>query len=159
MSKIELSKKAHHLLETAGWFSCRSVDITDAETFLKQEGYSLNDVVQSFLREFYGLTVEFPDKHAADCPQLPLTNEFHFNAMEAAGSIFRNTVELYEKEANEPLVVIGEAYHRHLVLMISFSGMIYGGYDSYFALLGNDISEAIDTIMDYKFIRKFTIFE
>jgi len=42
-------------LEMAGWYSGRCVDISEVESFYKENGVELNDGARRFFREYHGL--------------------------------------------------------------------------------------------------------
>src|SRR5579872_6240667 len=132
MSDLRLSAEAGRQLAEAGWSGTRSVDIAHYRAALEAEGYELHAHASSFLRSFGGLRLVAPgDQH------------FHFNAADAARSGSPDwVVETYAKRVGEPLCAIGEAFNGHLVLAMSPTGRVFGGYDDELILIGNDESEA-----------------
>lgn len=55
-----MKPKTQATLTSAGWFPGRAVETRSYERALLSEGYAVSDSVRTFLREFGGLTVQFP---------------------------------------------------------------------------------------------------
>ena len=138
---MNISKEIATELEKSGWSLNRKIDTTEILNVLKEERYDLNPKVVEFIENFGNLELEHP--------AFRFVGEFekmHFNPVIACSRIFREKIEEYEERTEENLVVIGEAYDGHFLLMISHTGKIYGAYDAYLALLGNSIEEALHSI-------------
>ena len=138
---MALCKKAEQYLKDAGWKPKHEKDINIYTKGLELEGYTINNYAKDFLREFGGLE--------AKQPAFRVPNEFdklHFDPLKASAQIYRERVETYEERTGESLVVVGEAYNEHLILMISDSGKMYGAYDNYLTLLGRNWTEALNSM-------------
>jgi len=142
---MQLSQLTRNILENAGWSPLRKIDIKSYEEALLADGYQINDSVRNFLSEFGGLEINHPAYRVQG-----EEDKSHFDPIRAIGGIYHETVEEYEKRVGENLVVIGEGYNGHLVFLISESGKVFGAYDDYLTLLGNNIIEALEAICERK---------
>lgn len=134
-----LSDATQAILQQAGWHSGRQIDVSAMVDALAAEGYTITPVVVDFLTEFGGLKVVFPNPRA---PQLE--DQFHLQPDRAARGVTRERVETYEERVGEPLVTIGENYD--MVLLLSASGKMYGGFDDLLYRLGNDPAEGLTSL-------------
>lgn len=142
---MDISKKTLDLLKKAGWTEERRHDISEYEKALEKDGYVLNNVVRDFLSRFGGLEVVHPDHH--DAKEL---DKFDFNAKEATESTFIEVVKEYEERVNEALVVVGLGFNGHMVLVLSYSGKMYAGYDEVLMKLGDTPIKALETLCEGK---------
>lgn len=138
MSMSEVSLK---YLTDGGWDETRSVDISPYVEVLQAEGYDVNSFARDFLTKFGGLELMQPAFRVEN-----KLEKLHFNPIIASDRTFRDHVEAYEERVNESLVIIGEALNGHFLLMMSDTGKVYGSYDKYLTILGNDYSEALDSL-------------
>lgn len=142
---FNFSKQVEGFLTTAGWHTGRKIDTDALIKHLEQKGCIVSAVIESFLKEFGQLKIDF---------LLPNGNidHLHFDAIKAVNDINPIWVEEYSKRLkNESLCVIGQAYSNHLTLLINYSGQIYGGYDDNLYFIGESGEEAIQAIcLNYK---------
>ncbi|MFI8709564.1 SUKH-3 domain-containing protein [Bacillus sp. NPDC077411] len=141
MISFALSKEIEFYLRQGGWMSNRETDISPFTTILEEEGYFVSEASQEFLKQFGGLVL--------NQPAFKILNELeklHFDPILICEHVYRERVETYEERVEEPLVVIGEAYNEQLILMMSPSGKIYGGYDDYLTILGDNYDEAFEAL-------------
>lgn len=138
---MELSRESQKFLTNAGWNTTRHVNIASYLERLQAEGYKINHFAEEFLAQFGGLELFQPAyrvKYEYD--------KLHFNPLSTCDNIYKEQVENYEERVGDSLVVVGEAHNGYLVLMISEKGKVYGAYDNYLTLLGNDYFEALDSL-------------
>ena len=145
---MEFSKNIISELKKAGWNPQRKIEITKIIEYLNEEGYKLNEYAKDVIAQFGFLEMEHPSYRVENS-----TEKLHFNPIRACDHIYRERVEEYEYKIGESLVVIGEAYDEHLILMISDRGHVYGGYDGYLTILGDSIDSALEAI----FLSKETV--
>lgn len=138
---FSFSEKLQTLLEQAGWTAKRKVDLSSLLPLLQNEGYAVSSPLQSFLESF--------DQLIWPIPAYALRNELDeckFNANEAIAQIDRHQVDLYEQVVKENLIPIGLVYRDHMVLLLSTTGKIYGGFDQLLVKFGNSIEESLEAI-------------
>lgn len=130
------------LLHQAGWSEERRIDISEYEKCLKAEGYPVLTVVVDFLERFGGLRVVYPHY------RVPETNdEFWIDPMIAAADIYIERVsEDYNQRVGAHLCVIGEAFSRHMTVMMSPDGKVYAGYDDTLIRVGDSGIDAIEAL-------------
>ena len=138
---MSLSETSKMYLAKAGWDSSRRVDISLYVEGLQAEGYEVSSCAREFLTQFGGLELLQPAFRVKN-----KLDKLHFKPLIASTDIFREKVQSYEERVYEPLVVVGEAYNGYLTLMISETGKVYGGYDSFLTFLGSDYTEALDSL-------------
>ncbi|TCM99436.1 SUKH-3 immunity protein of toxin-antitoxin system [Paenibacillus sp. BK033] len=139
------SAKTMEILQSSGWSATYKAGVSEYIKVFMEEDYFVNELVINFLSQFGGLTIEHP---AYRVPKK--TANFHFNPIKAINHINKERVETYEERINTSLVVIGEAYNEHLILMMTPSGGIYGALDEYLTFLGNNPKEAIEALCEGK---------
>jgi hypothetical protein len=139
------------LIKKYGWDPERRIDTTEIVKVLNNEGYQVNHYALEVIEQFGNLEFQHPSFKIKN-----QTEKMHFNPLRACDHIYREKVEEYESRIGESLVVIGEAYNEHLILMASDSGNIYGGYDDYLTLLGNSIEDALKAIFYSKETEKMS---
>jgi hypothetical protein len=142
---VKISNKVIECLKKSGWNSSRNIDITIYEEALKIEGYKLSESIIEFLKQFGGMDIIVPAFRVPNA-----FDKTHFDPIKAIRAIYRGNVEEYEKRVGESMVLIGEAYNRHLVLLMSESGKIYGAYDDYLTKLGDNSYEALNALCESK---------
>lgn len=135
------SEKSLSFLSRMGWFPDRKINTEEIVKTLKLDGYSVSTVVEKFISSFGLLEGEIP--------AYAVENEFdliHFSPTIAMENIYRERVKAYEDKIKESLVVVGEAYSGHMVIMVSDKGSIYGGFDDFLCLIGTGIEQGINSI-------------
>lgn len=138
----DFSQKTLALLQQAGWSENRTVDISEYEKILKSEGYQIYAVVVDFLKRFGGLRLVFPHHRV---PQH--NDEFIIDPSIAAADIYIERVkEDYSERVGAQLCVIGEAFSRHMTVMMASDGKVYAGYDDLLICVGNSGTDAIEAI-------------
>ena len=126
------------ILAPAGWHPSRRVNIDEARGLWLQRGHTASEAAVNFASEFDGITFKYPRHKPADGEY-----QCSIDAILAARSIHPSVVRSYEERVHEPLCPVGLAASGHVVLMISPSGKIFGGYDAFLALYGETGREAI----------------
>lgn len=130
------------LLHQAGWSEDRCVDTSEYEKCLKSEGYPIHAVVLDFLKSFGGLRLVYPHY------RVPETNdEFWIDPIIAAADIYIERIsEDYNERVGAKLCVIGEAFSRHMTVMMAPDGRVYAGYDDTLIHVGNSGTDAIEAL-------------
>ncbi|PJJ52908.1 SUKH-3 domain-containing protein [Hymenobacter chitinivorans] len=139
-----LSASTQSLLIKAGWQPGRHIITLRYRLALSLEGYPWLPVVEKFLSEFGGLRITFPRYDGTDT--------FHFDAADAAAGIDVYWVQknYAQRLGTDKLCVIGEAYGSHLLLFMSDTGKVYGGYDDILCFIASSGEEAIEAICQCK---------
>lgn len=134
-----LEEKVLVLLQKAGWFKGRKVDISKYVSALINEEYIVFKRAFDFLEEYGDLVIQFErsDSYVA------LT----INPIDAVSSIFREVSENYERYCGESFVIIGDIPKMEMTWYISTSGKFYGGYDDFLICLGDDFYHALYNIV------------
>ncbi|MDR1492459.1 MAG: SUKH-3 domain-containing protein [Planctomycetaceae bacterium] len=145
----KLSKAAEKGLCEAGWTHNRSIDISEYEEWLTQNGYVINDLIRTVLAEFGGLHLSIPcfgDDTVImhNFGESALKDTADFDVIEAEKSTFIENIKILEKYiSGDMLIPIGHSYQKHITNMVSHSGKIYGTYVE-FHLCGEDIYDYIN---------------
>ena len=144
-TEVKLNPKDENLvftiLDLAGWYKGRSVDIEEVERYYKKNNCNLNDTSKAFFREFYGL----PSKFCFACKHLTKDewsiggneldfdtstfNELFYFEDDADRQEFeteKSLVTKYEPEGFTPVAFCG--YHLGGTLWVGNSGKIYRTY-------------------------------
>ncbi|WHX31874.1 SUKH-3 domain-containing protein [Brevibacillus agri] len=137
-----MEDKVRDLLQKAGWFNGREVDISQYLDFLKDEEYYVFKGATDFLKEYGGLIIQFENPKRLDS-YLTL----NINPIDAASSIFREVSKRYERYCNESFVIVGEIPLMEMTWYISSSGTFYGGNDDFLIRLGDDFCQALHNIV------------
>lgn len=140
---MQLSKKTLGLLEKAGWYQGRNIDISEYERSLTDDGYIMTETAREFLRSFGGLTVIHPHAKVAN-----YDDRFHLNPLIAIPEVCRERIETYFERVGEKLIVIGHAYREGMILTISESGRIFASRDELLVKLGDNYKEAFETLCE-----------
>lgn len=128
-----MNKEAREILEKAGWYEGREIDISEWERISEEEGFLLFDEAKKFLREFGGLCIHKYDEYS---------KEFHpYHEFESDS--FSSSLIIAET-INEKAICVGIIYGNNSSLYISESGKIYDDY----GFVGNTIYEAWDCILE-----------
>lgn len=127
-----------------GWSEDRKIPTIRFEEILKEEGYPIFDKSINFLSSFGDLKIiydrPYPNGVTAQA-------DIHFSVDEATYVDPQWILDDYSKRTQSVLSLIGCADKKHLVLMISEKGEIYGGFDSHLVLFGNSVEESIENII------------
>jgi len=138
----------HKGFKNGGWFPGRNVRNQNLEEKIASEGFLVFDKVLEFLSEFEGLSFSFFNKRNKSM------DDFSFVLDRVLEIEFpEKVVKRYMPRIGEKLSVIGTCYREHFVLFLSDSGKMYGAYDHYLTLMGENAYVAINNIVyDYDFI-------
>ena len=128
-----MNKEAKEILEKAGWYEGRNIDISEWERISEEDGFLLFDEAKKFLREFGGLCIHKYDEYS---------KEFHpYHEFESDS--FSDSF-IIAKTINEKVICLGIIYGNNSSLYISELGQIYDDY----GLVGINIYEAWDCILE-----------
>jgi SUKH-3 immunity protein len=140
---FRFSETSLKLLQHAGWFDGRCIDISRSEELLRKEGYQVSPAIRAFLQEFGEL------RFVNDKAKPPAAQEWHFCVKEAVSrAIPAKVLEYYSPRAGSQLCVIGDAFNEYILLMMDESGQVYGGYDEEFFFIGKSGKEAIQRLCE-----------
>lgn len=121
-----------------GWApGCRQ-DIGEVVLAWTAHGYTESDAAVSFVRQFNGISFEYP-RHVV----VGGSHRCVIDAVRAASAVSPSRVSDYERRAGQILTPVGLAASNHVVLMVADSGKVYGGYDNYLAIYGDDGKAAL----------------
>ena len=139
----ELSRAARESLGRAGWTRDRRIDIAPYVRQLEADGYTVFAVVREFLTRFGGLRLAYPHfrvpEHDDSC---------HFDAAEASQRISRYTVAAYTDALGKPVCPIGDAFHDHMVLMMTERGVVYAAFEDTLLRIADSGIDAINSLCE-----------
>jgi hypothetical protein len=126
-------------LTEAGWQPGRSVDTSPYETYIKQNGYTLNDSAIEFWREFGGLFIplDVPQRHPSNVIRIDFTD---------IGSTYPEICQAYGEFVHDDLSPIGTLYECQQALYVAKSGRVYSSNEEWFGLIGEHGADAIDNL-------------
>ncbi|UXI65977.1 SUKH-3 domain-containing protein [Tahibacter amnicola] len=145
MTNPELSTTSKSYLKDMGWCEERIVDPTPFFSAMRDEGYPYFPTSSHFLSKFGGMVGKMPSYRDSTVKQ-----SVHFNPTLAMEHIYREKVIAYEHRVSEELVVVGELYDGHMVLMLSRTGKLFGAYDDFLCLFGNSIEEGLNSLFEQR---------
>jgi len=146
-----LSEDTRALLQQAGWYPGRDINIDGYVQALLAEGYPVFPVVKKFLKKFGGIEIKF----TFDTVYGTIASSVHFDAAAAAAAVYNEGyVSKYVERTGTPLCVIGESENRNTTLMMDQEGKVYGGFDSDLAFFGETGEQAIENILNRQNIRR-----
>jgi hypothetical protein len=149
IDQMKFEKPTSDFLRQMHWSEDRTIDTHSYLRRLSEDGYTSTPPIETFLESFGGLEGMMP-AHVENA----ILERIHFDPVEAIGNVYRERVATYEERVGEPLVVVGEAYNSHLTLMLSATGRMYGGYDNFLCLLGNNAAEALVALFEHKGVKE-----
>jgi hypothetical protein len=141
----QCSERTQQLLVAAGWRPDRQVDINQDIQELEAEGYTCFPMVQTFLRSFRGLQLQWIDMDVGSGRELQ--NSLWIDSAAAAGGIFPEWRSDYESFLGKPLCPIGRAENDHFTLWMDMHGRVYGTFDEMCVLYGETAVQAIDGLV------------
>ena len=128
-------------LSQAGWLAGRATGTLSYRLCLSAEGYAWFPAVATFLGEFGGLALTFPDK--SENP-----DTLHFNACEASAGVDARWVrDNYAPRIGNANLCMISAYSNHLLLFRDDAGRVYGGYDDFLCQVASSGAEAIEALV------------
>ncbi|WP_414500038.1 MULTISPECIES: SUKH-3 domain-containing protein [unclassified Zymobacter] len=140
--KFIVDNKVADVLMSSGWFFNRKINISHYVDALFDKGYFVNESAKEFLKSMGGLKI----KHASYSND-DLTEEFFVDPLKPVSWLDPRWVsDCYNKIANEEICPIGVGFSEHMVIFISESGKMYGGYDDYFCLMGDTINKGLKNL-------------
>ena len=152
---MEITGRALSFLKKYGWSADRNVDISEYVNLLEKNGYIVFDCVKEFLRNFGGLYLmpseswsDVYKKENKDAAGYDLRSCYvHFDVLAVPESHSDSSCnKRYEARIWEKLVPIGETEIGYISLMMSETGRVFGVYEAYMGLYGNNYVEALETI-------------
>lgn len=138
MSTVVSDEQLAVLLAGSGWSPSRAVDVDAATTAWTNAGHVPSRAATEFVAEFDGITFKYPKHESIGGEQ-----DCVLDAALSTRSVFPAVVRSYEERVGEALCPVGIAASQHLNLMVSTSGRVFGGYDSFLACYGVSGREAI----------------
>lgn len=137
----KLSSKTISILEKAGWYSGRRVNINSTVEYLEKKGYEVFESVKDALEEFNGLTFRYLDNDDQ--------SEFSIIPQEGLGDLERKHYKRYEVILGKNLVVIGTVYDDNATMYMDELGKVYGFHDDYYIWkFGDSIYEAVNNLCE-----------
>lgn len=143
----ELSKTTQKLLERAGWFPGRRIDISRYEEVLRTSRSPVHECVREFLSEFGGLHVE----------TLKKGRDFHADPCLAASEFYIDDEGLseYNITVGAALCCVGVASRAHMMLLMDQSGRMYGVVDDLIYVIGDTPHAALELLCSGEPLREF----
>ena len=116
---------AQTLLQRAGWFPGRRIDVADDLEFVKSEGFTVTPAAERFLQEYSGLVIDWETNR----------NPIVISGREVARGVDAGWCDAYSKAIGVVLSPVGE--YSHMSIYIDPAGALWGGSDSEYGLLGS----------------------
>ncbi|MDQ1817396.1 SUKH-3 domain-containing protein [Massilia sp. CCM 9210] len=138
---MKFEKPTFDFLRKMGWTEHRAVDPAPFLACLVADGYELFPKARPFFQRFGGLGGDMPAYRVAGA-----FDRIDFHPAHAISCTCREQVSAYEARVHQKLVVIGMAYNSHMTLLLSDTGRMYGGYDDFLCLIGNDVHDGITNL-------------
>lgn len=130
------------ILYNSGWFEGRKIDLKPIQTALTLEGFFWNFAVEEFLQEFGNLHISFVDKDLS-------VEQFHFDPLDALKGVHKSWIlDEYSSIVQKKMCVIGQSHRGYLVLSMAEDGSVYGGYDDFLCLIGQNGKDSIQNIIN-----------
>ena len=129
------------ILENAGWYPGRKIDISYMLESLRREGFHLpNATVKEVLEEFGNIKLLFnkPDGTASS---------FQINIDVAIRNLSSEIVSCYELIVHEKLVPCGVLEFGSALFLMSYSGKGFMAYEEQFYQIGNSFVESLSAIV------------
>jgi hypothetical protein len=142
VTQEELSPAARGALSRAGWRPDRQVDPAPQVRRLEADGYEVSEAVRGFVTRFGGLELRYPHFRVPGDE-----DSCHFDAAAAAAAVDPQIVAAYAQAIGKPLCPIGEAYGRHMVLMMTERAVTYAGYEDTLIRLAGSPDELINVLV------------
>lgn len=116
-------EKVDNLLEQAGYFEDRKVDISAILYMYEKCGYHCGAKQKHFMEKYAYLDIYYPH---------PIWKQkvlLRLNPIEAQKIITMDVVEEYNKFLRDKLLIIGDVEAENMTLFLSEKGVYFGGYD------------------------------
>jgi len=141
---VPFSERTLSILQVAGWYPARSVNIDKYLQTLKNEGYEVFPIVQAFLKKFGGLEMSW----AIETSKGDVQDSMHFNPGDAASAVYyEGYISKYEERLGTRVCIIGECSNKNTTIMMDAQGKVYGGFDDYLSFFGETGEQAIENII------------
>lgn len=140
---MRFEKPTFDLLRKMGWTEHRAVDPAPFLACLLADGYEPFPKIKPFLQRFGGLSGDMPAYRVAGA-----FDRIDFHPAHAISCTCREQVTAYEARVHEKLLPVGMAYNRYMTLLLSQTGRLFGGYDDFLCLIGNDVQEAMSNLFE-----------
>jgi hypothetical protein len=129
--KSRFSKDVAAALSAAGWFPGRG------KTRNLRSGAGVPDAVRAFVVEFGGLTLPFVRQPTRTLDEVRIYRE-----VSDSGDEYHTTVY-----AGCRVYAVGDVYRRHMYLLMSADGSLYGEYDTTVVRFGRSPEEFFERIV------------
>ena len=143
MNILLLNEFSVNSLKEFGWYEGRKVDVSKCVEQLESEGFECFPYAKEILEELDGLYIR-PRRNKND---KIVPGEIDFNAL-GAGSGEHDRLEIFEQIAGEGLFPLGMIYQ--WFLYVGVSEKIYMGCYSEFYLVGHNIEECLNNVLEGK---------
>lgn len=110
------------ILEEAGWYEGRKIDISEHIKFLEDRGYEVFDALKKWLEEFGDLKIVLKDEPFDDEDD-DYTTEYSTCIREIIGGYERNMNQ--DEKAEEKTIPVAEIANNEILAYISESGKFY----------------------------------
>ncbi|AQR94244.1 SUKH-3 domain-containing protein [Clostridium saccharoperbutylacetonicum] len=118
-----LFEETKKILEEAGWYEGRKIDISEHIKFLEDMGYEVFDAVKKWLEEFGDLKIVLEDELFDDDDDDDYTMEYSTCIKEIIGPYKKNINQ--DKKAGEKTIPVAEIANNEILAYIGESGEFY----------------------------------
>lgn len=125
------------ILTNAGWSTIRkNSHFLNDILYLEIHNFIISESIRDFIESFGGLRLQSIKKRS-----------FHFNVFTAVNGVDPSWVlDEYSSRVDKPLVIIGEAYNRQMVLCADDNLCMYYGIDDDLWKVGNTLVESVSNL-------------
>lgn len=129
-------------LHESGWSEGRLCDVEIAARLLQEKGFVANEHVLTFLSEFDGLLISFPN------PRMPsAVVRYSFGSVMRIDLVSESWVKHWERWSEDILCPIGTDHRGYGVVLLDASGVFYFGYDANLFEIARNVSEFFDRLI------------
>lgn len=116
-------EKVNFLLEQAGYFEERNVDISAILHMYEEYGYHFNDKQKQFIKKYAYIEIHYIH------PIWKQDMLLRLNPIEAQKAITMDVVEEYNEFLQDDFLIVGDIEKENMTLFLSEKGFYFTGYD------------------------------
>lgn len=151
LKKMKFNEKINHILKKSGWKANRRVSVEAYLGVWEKYRFPIFKKAITFVESFGEIILK--DSFYSDFHKTDIFITAKFFPFEATENIAETgwIEEVYPPLAKENLLPVG-TLNEYTTIMIGESGKFYGGYDDFFAILGENETEMLQNIFNgYRF--------
>lgn len=134
-------EKVYDLLNQAGYFEEREVDISDILQMYEEYGYHYNTDQETFMKKYVGLEIHY------NHPIWKQDVLLRLNPIKAQRPMTMDVVEEYNEFLKDDLLIIGDIERENLTLFLSGKGFYFAGYDDCLINFGDNFETMLNMLI------------